>query len=222
VIGPIFTFSAMRLARKPALFRARALYVLLLLGGLLTAYHATSMTGNAIVVQAELASTSYERFRTLQFLAVLSLAPALAAGMVTEEKENRTLPLVLGTRIGSVEFIFGKMLLGQRMRRTRDAVILAVVVPIVLLGITPAFQLAVSGPMQTLDWLPILFPPPVQHVVLLMAESLPEDSRYRAIVNAALINGLIWLMLLVTMRIAALRYPRLPGAEPDSPGPKRR
>jgi ABC-type transport system involved in multi-copper enzyme maturation permease subunit len=121
VVGPLFFYDVVRLARRgrgPAL---RFVYGGALLAGLAFVYASEFSTSDlfdfsgdrqriGLGEQARFAQTLVTALLLLQNVAVLALTPAYLAGAVAEEKEKKTLALLFTTALTDREIIVGKML----------------------------------------------------------------------------------------------------------------
>jgi ABC-type transport system involved in multi-copper enzyme maturation permease subunit len=130
-IGPVFTREVTIAPRRPRLYIARTAYCLLLLFVMSTAW--LVLTGTQLV--RDLGDLA--RFGTVlfHFLAILQLALAiffsalLAASAVAQEKDRRTLVLLLLTNLSNSELVLGKLLASL----LHVLVVLAAGVPIFML-----------------------------------------------------------------------------------------
>ena len=110
--GPVFTREVVTAPRRANLFISRAAYVTALLGLMCTAW--LLLPGTQVVRNVgDLAKFSVILF---QILAPLQLAMAmffsalLSAGGVAQEKDRRTLILLLLTNLSNTELVLGKLL----------------------------------------------------------------------------------------------------------------
>src|SRR5262249_6938339 len=122
LIGPLFAYDLSRLARRGRTTLLRCTYALLLLGWLswvyLDRFPQYATLDEAFTAQPHLSPPQRSQFAqsiaiallTLQGAAVLVLTPAYLAGAVAEEKEQKTLPLLLTTDLRDREIVFGKLL----------------------------------------------------------------------------------------------------------------
>ncbi|NQT12582.1 MAG: ABC transporter permease subunit, partial [Planctomycetes bacterium] len=132
LIGPVFSREVAIAPRRPRLYVARAAYCGLLLLLMSTAY--VILCGTQIV--RDLGDLA--RFGTLlfQILARLQLALAacfsalLAASAVTQEKDRRTLLLLLSTNLTNSELVLGKLLASL----LNMLVLLAAAIPLFMLS----------------------------------------------------------------------------------------
>lgn len=121
LVGPLFAYDLLRLARRGRSTLLRCAYALLLLGGLYAVYekHFPSeplltrpFAVGASVPLAELAhfaGTFAVAILALQGVAVVVLTPAYLAGAIAEERERRTLELLFTTHLGDREIVLGKL-----------------------------------------------------------------------------------------------------------------
>jgi ABC-type transport system involved in multi-copper enzyme maturation permease subunit len=121
LVGPLFFYDVVRLARRRRGTALRFVYGLALLLALAIVYdrcfpgHSLlSFSGAGPTVslsgQARFAQSFAIALLLLQNVAVLVLTPAYLAGAVAEEKEKKTLTLLLTTRLTDREIVLGKML----------------------------------------------------------------------------------------------------------------
>jgi ABC-type transport system involved in multi-copper enzyme maturation permease subunit len=111
-IGPVFTREAVTLPRRPRLFLARTLYVGVLFGLMVTAW--LILTGNQEVRNigdwARFGAQLFAIVAPLQLAIVTLLSALVAAAAVAQEKDRRTLVLLLLTRLTNSELVLGKLL----------------------------------------------------------------------------------------------------------------
>src|SRR5262245_29388461 len=69
--------------------------------------------GGTITEIQEFAQDAFIRFAAIQGLALLCLVPALAAGVIADEHQRKTLHYLLASRLSSAEIVLGK--LGARL-----------------------------------------------------------------------------------------------------------
>ena len=111
MIGPVFVREAVTLPRRPRHFLYRGLYV----GGLLllmcTAW--LRVTGTQVILNvgdmARFGTVLFQILAVLQLALVIFFAALAAAGNVTQEKDRRTLILLLLTRMSNAELVLGKL-----------------------------------------------------------------------------------------------------------------
>ena len=132
LIGPVFAREVVIAPRRPRLYIARTVYSLLLLFLMSTAW--LLLTGTQLV--RDLGDLA--RFGTMlfQILALLQLALAvffsalLSASAVAQEKDRRTLVLLLSTSLSNSELVLGKLLASLLY----VLVVLAAAVPLFMLS----------------------------------------------------------------------------------------
>jgi ABC-type transport system involved in multi-copper enzyme maturation permease subunit len=140
LIGPLFFYDLIRLARRGRSTLLRCVYALLLLGALCLVYVEVfpghDLLGGGFsgpqLRPSEMARFARRFFVTLalaQGAAVLVLTPAYLAGAIAEEKERHTLPLLFLTPLYDREIVLGKMF----ARLTHLAGVLLTGVPILSL-----------------------------------------------------------------------------------------
>src|SRR5262245_63028231 len=102
LLGPVFWYDLVRLARRQRLALWRAVYGLALLTALLLLYveylpQADLVSGGVVRGKdaAAFAGAFFAAFVTVQFAAVVLLTPALAANALAEEKGHNTLVFLL-------------------------------------------------------------------------------------------------------------------------------
>jgi ABC-type transport system involved in multi-copper enzyme maturation permease subunit len=121
LVGPLFFYDVVRLARRGRGTALRFVYGLALLVALGVIYaqrfpghDLLSLSGHGPWIslhdQARFAQTFTTTLLLLQNVAVLVLTPAYLAGAIAEEKEKRTLALLLTTQLSDREIVLGKML----------------------------------------------------------------------------------------------------------------
>ena len=113
--GPVFTRDMRILGRKRFTFAARAAYLLLLTGILSLVFFGVSasfsmLAGSQRLQQLQtVAPISAQIVLWFQFFAVLFLAPTLTAGVICDEKRNRTLSALATTPLTSAQIIFSSL-----------------------------------------------------------------------------------------------------------------
>jgi ABC-type transport system involved in multi-copper enzyme maturation permease subunit len=141
LIGPLFFYDLVRLARRGRSTGLRILYggLLLVVLAWVYAYHFSpeaalrfSDSGASVSLrqQARFAQTFATTLLLVQNLAVLALTPAYLAGAIAEETEMQTLPLLFTTQLTNREIVLGKML----GRLTHIGGVLLVGLPVVSLA----------------------------------------------------------------------------------------
>jgi ABC-type transport system involved in multi-copper enzyme maturation permease subunit len=121
LVGPLFFYDVVRLARRGRSTLLRCTYALLLLMGLYVVFTQhfpgedpfalTPDPHSVMPIQemARFAQTFVTTFLVLQSVAVLVLTPAYLAGAIAEEKDRRTLDLLFTTQLGDHEIVLGKL-----------------------------------------------------------------------------------------------------------------
>ena len=143
LIGPVFTREVTIAPRRDRTYIIRSVYAGLLLLLIATAWLVVSGT------QLMTDTGDYARFGAMlfQFIApvqlVLSIffAATLAAGAVGQEKERRTLLLLLLTRMTNSELVFGKLLASLLSIMMMLAVSVPVFMAIAILGSVSYYQI---------------------------------------------------------------------------------
>jgi ABC-type transport system involved in multi-copper enzyme maturation permease subunit len=121
LVGPLFFWDVVRLARRGRGTALRFLYGAGLLGALALVYagefgadNLFSLSGGSLWVslddQARFARNFASALMMAQNVAVLVLVPAYLAGAVAEEKEKKTLDLLFTTALTDREIVLGKLL----------------------------------------------------------------------------------------------------------------
>jgi ABC-type Na+ efflux pump permease subunit len=132
MLGPVFTREATIAPRRPRFYAARAVYVLILLVLMGTAW--LVLTGTQLIRDvgdmARFGGTVFQVMATLQLALAVFFAAVSAASAVAEEKDRRTMELLLLTHLSNVELVLGRL----------GASLLGVVV--LLLAAVPLFLLA--------------------------------------------------------------------------------
>lgn len=121
VVGPLFFYDLVRLARRGRSTLLRCVYALALFGNLFIAYHnrfpghdllSAPFTPQNTVRPADLSLLAEEFVYSilwLQTAAIFVLTPAYLAGALAEEKERRTLELLFTTHLSDREIVLGKL-----------------------------------------------------------------------------------------------------------------
>jgi len=161
VTGPILIHDLVRTARGGRQVLLRTVYACLLVGALFLAFLAWFSPGSILHVldrgaltlpPGELprfAESFFSTFMLVQLVAVVLLTPIYTAGALTEEKERRTLDLLLTTSLSDREIVLGKLV----ARLAPPALLLLTGLPIVALlqflgGVDP--NLLLTGYVVTL------------------------------------------------------------------------
>lgn len=147
-IGPVFTREAVTLPRRPRLFVARTLYVGVLFGLMLTAW--LILIGNQEVRNigdwARFGGKLFAIIAPLQLAIVTLLAALVSAAAVSQEKDRRTLVLLLLTRLTNSELVLGKLLASMLTILTMIfATIPLLFIAALLGGVSPAQIFRVSA-----------------------------------------------------------------------------
>jgi ABC-type transport system involved in multi-copper enzyme maturation permease subunit len=114
LLGPVFWFDLVRVARRQPLVLWRSLYGLSLLAALFVLYASSlpeAMFGGHVSKQeaSAFANRFADMFMAVQFVAVILITPAVTANAVAEERGRNTLPFLLGTHLSSREILLGKL-----------------------------------------------------------------------------------------------------------------
>jgi ABC-type transport system involved in multi-copper enzyme maturation permease subunit len=119
LFGPVLPYDLVRTTRRGRTFFLRAVYLAWLLFFLYGLYEASTsgMDGQSLFHSRSLDRTAAARFAeqffavvmATQFVAVFLITPIFTAGLITEEKEQRTLELVLTTDLRDREIVLGKL-----------------------------------------------------------------------------------------------------------------
>ena len=111
-IGPVFTREVTIAPRRPRLYIARTVYCLLLLFVMSTAW--LVLTGTQLVRDlgdlARFGTVLFHFLATLQLALAVFFSALLAASAVAQEKDRRTLVLLLLTNLSNSELVLGKLL----------------------------------------------------------------------------------------------------------------
>ncbi len=111
-IGPVFTRELVTAPRRMRFYAARAVYVAALLMLVSTAWLLLTGTQEVRNVgdMARFGATLFQLLAPLQLALVLFFSALLAASAVAQEKDRRTLVLLLMTRLSNSELVLGKLL----------------------------------------------------------------------------------------------------------------
>ena len=111
-IGPVFTRELVTAPRRMRFYVARAVYVAALLMLVSTAWLLLTGTQEVRNVgdMARFGATLFQLLAPLQLALVLFFSALLAASAVAQEKDRRTLVLLLMTRLSNSELVLGKLL----------------------------------------------------------------------------------------------------------------
>ncbi len=111
-LGPVFTRKAVTLPRRPRHYFYRALYVTVLLLLMCTAW--LVVAGTQIISNvgdmARFGSILFQRLAPFQLALVIFFSAMGTAAAVSQEKDRRTLILLLLTRVSNSELVLGKMM----------------------------------------------------------------------------------------------------------------
>jgi len=117
LLGPVFWYDLVRVARRQRLALWRALYASLLLVALYLMYASTfpyaglfwgyRVKGNEL---AAFATQFFGLFAAVQFGAIILLTPALTAGALAEERSQNTLLFLFTTHLTNREIVLGKLM----------------------------------------------------------------------------------------------------------------
>jgi ABC-type transport system involved in multi-copper enzyme maturation permease subunit len=111
-IGPVFTREVVTAPRRPRLYVARAAYVAGLLVLVCTAW--LLLAGTQVIRNpgdmARFGAMLFQLLAPLQMALALFFSALLAASAVTQEKDKRTLVLLLLTNLTNSELVLGKIL----------------------------------------------------------------------------------------------------------------
>jgi len=115
LIGPVFTREIVTAPRRPRLYISRAAYVSALLVLMCTAW--LLLAGTQIVRNlsdmARFGAMLFEILAPLQLALAIFFSALMAASAVTQEKDRRTLVLLLLTNLTNSELVLGKLLAGM-------------------------------------------------------------------------------------------------------------
>ena len=154
--GPVFNFELLTTARRGRFYAVRGAYafVLLLIFWIIHVDWSADRGGTLTVKQVgAFALVCFCGVSLGQMLLVLTLTPALVAGVIADEKQRKTLHYLLASRLSGPEIVIGKLL----ARMLHVGVLLAVSVPVlsmlVLLGgIDPMVILLACGAAASSAW----------------------------------------------------------------------
>ncbi len=129
--GPVFQVELLTLARRKRYYLLRFLYGLLLLYLIGSTLFFSDREQSEFTIQelASIGSWIFWIFGWTQFLLLLILTPAIAAGVVADERQRKTLGDLLTTQLTSAEIVLGKL----AARMLTVVVLLAVGLPILSL-----------------------------------------------------------------------------------------
>ncbi|OYP29923.1 hypothetical protein [Rhodopirellula sp. MGV] len=146
MLGPVFNREAIVLPKRSKTFLARGLYVLAMFGLICTGYLVLdgSRSLSTVSDSARFGGWMFSLLSPLQLLVLSSLAAVGSASSVAQEKDRRTLILLLMTRLSGFEVVVGKLtatLLGP-LAMLLAALPLFLVLPL-LGGVSPSQVLSV-------------------------------------------------------------------------------
>ncbi|TWU42120.1 ABC transporter permease [Novipirellula artificiosorum] len=112
MLGPVFNREAMVVPKRPKTYLARSLYVLVLFLLLCTGYLVLDGSRSLLTTSdsARFGGWMFAVLSPLQLLVLSSLAAVGAASSVAQEKDRRTLILLLMTRLSGFEVVIGKLM----------------------------------------------------------------------------------------------------------------
>jgi ABC-type Na+ efflux pump permease subunit len=112
LVGPVFTRELVTSPRRPRLFAFRALYAAVLFGVMCTAW--LILTGTQVISNvgdmARFGGILFQLLAPLQLAVVIFFAALSTASAVAQEKDRKTLVLLLLTRLNNNELVLGKLL----------------------------------------------------------------------------------------------------------------
>jgi hypothetical protein len=110
-LGPVFVREAWTSPRRPNLYVIRAVYVVVLFVLMCTAWLvlAGTQTIRNVGDMARFGSILFQILAPLQLAVMVFLAAMVAASAVSQEKDRRTLILLLMTRMSNLELVVGKL-----------------------------------------------------------------------------------------------------------------
>jgi ABC-type transport system involved in multi-copper enzyme maturation permease subunit len=227
ILGPVFWYDLIRVARRQRLALWRALYASALLVALYLLYattfpqagllSGTEVGRNQLGELAAFATYFFAVFAALQFAAVVILTPALTAGALAEERSHNTLVFLLTTHLTNREIVLGKL-----------------VTRLLLVGLLVLTGLPVLGLMQLFGGVDQLLVLAAFIGVFVTALSLgalgvacavfvkkPQNAAWRAyqwlILYAILSTVTAWLFDLPTAKAAVGRFRWMAVARPGGP-----
>ena len=112
LIGPVFTREVTTIPRNWRLFFTRALYVGVLFGLVLTAWLILigSQEVHSLGDLSRFGSAVFALLAPLQLAMAVAFSALLTAAAVAQEKDRRTLDLLLMTNLSNTELVLGKLL----------------------------------------------------------------------------------------------------------------
>ncbi|HEV3078887.1 MAG TPA: ABC transporter permease subunit, partial [Gemmataceae bacterium] len=111
LLGPVFTRELVTAPRRLRFYVARAVYVAGLMALVATAWLLLTGTQEVRNVgdMARFGATLFQIMAPLQLALALFFAPVLTASAVSQEKDRRTLVLLLMTNLSNGELVLGKL-----------------------------------------------------------------------------------------------------------------
>ncbi len=112
ILGPVFQREAVLAPRRPKLYLARTVYVIVLLILMCTAWLVVAGTQviRNVGDMARFGAVLFQILAPLQLAVVAFGAAMVSASAVAQEKDRRTLILLLMTRMSNAELVLGKLL----------------------------------------------------------------------------------------------------------------
>ncbi|MFO0889036.1 MAG: ABC transporter permease subunit [Isosphaeraceae bacterium] len=155
--GPVFQFELLTTARRGRFYVMRAAYaaiLLLIFWAIHTDWSARANAEATIREMSGLAIICFGSVAVAQVVVVLCLTPALAAGVIADERQRKTLHYLMASRLTGPEIVIGKLL----ARMLHVGVLLAVGFPILSLlvllgGIDPMLIALACGAAASTAWL---------------------------------------------------------------------
>jgi ABC-type transport system involved in multi-copper enzyme maturation permease subunit len=108
-LGPVFAFECVASARRWQLYAGRALFVLLLMIGLALIWAPAGQTFRNRDELSRIAAMFFGAVVSVQFAAVMLVAPAATAGAICVDKSRGTLDHVFVTDLSAREIVLGKL-----------------------------------------------------------------------------------------------------------------
>ncbi len=112
IVGPVFTRELATAPRRGRLFLYRAVYAGVLFGVMCTAWLVLTQTQaiRSVGDMANFGAILFQLLAPLQLAIVVFFAALSTAGAVSQEKDRKTLILLLLTRLNNSELVLGKLL----------------------------------------------------------------------------------------------------------------
>jgi ABC-type transport system involved in multi-copper enzyme maturation permease subunit len=154
--GPVFNFEILRSSRRARFYVMRAAYAAMLLLVFWMLYADRTYTDEKEVTvndMSRFAAFCFCSVAVAQILVVLTLTPALVAGVIADEKQRKTLHYLLTSRLSGPEIVVGKLL----ARMLHVGVLLGVGFPVLSLlvllgGIDPSLIAVACGAAASTAW----------------------------------------------------------------------